>query len=70
MLIKMHERGVTFGRKIVDLIQGEVVSLSEKDDFSDVAYIVKEDGSLIYYEGESVDEVHHFGFENWLSILK
>ncbi len=154
MLIKMYERGVTFGTKIVDLIQGEVISLSDNDDFSDVAYIVlskeqyldgtdtsveendilevenqkmyitsqtvnedyttsenvralsgesireyvqqlrsiitdewqqyhhienkecswklyivKEEGCLIYYEGESVDEMNHPGFEDWCKNL-
>jgi len=154
MLIKMYERGLTFGTKIIDLIQGEVISLSDNDDFSDVAYIVlskeqyldgtdtsveenvilevenqklyitsqtvnedyttsenvralsgesireyvqqlrsiitdewqqyhhienkecswklyivKEEGSLIYYEGESVDEMNHPGFEDWCKNL-
>lgn len=155
MVIKMYERGVIFGTKITDLINGEVVSLSEEDDFSDVEYIVickelyengtdmsseenvvlevenrkiyitqksvldvytseenarevsqeditayvqqlrniitdnwtqyhqvedkvydwrlyivKNDGSVIYYEGEAIDEDNHPGFEEWCKSIE
>lgn len=30
-----------------------------------VLYFIKEDGFLIYYESESVDELNHHRFEDW-----
>lgn len=40
MARELYERGVTFGKKVADLIAGEEAELSEEDDFSDAAYVV------------------------------
>lgn len=37
---ELYERGVTFGKKVMDLIAGEEAELSDGDDFSDAAYVV------------------------------
>lgn len=37
---ELYERGVTFGKKVTDLLAGEETELSKDDDFSDVAYVV------------------------------
>lgn len=40
MVRELYERGVTFGKKIADLIAGKEAEFSKEDDFSDAAYVV------------------------------
>ncbi len=42
----------------------------ENKEYTWKLYIVKEDSSLIYYEGESVDETCHPGFAQWCRNLE